>query len=134
MFHVQVEIGLYIMSPTLESFSRPFMRLWFYAAFIQIEFESSVRSYLVAKEEKVAFYLLTYGFNKKRKNRKERSIRSINPFKLIKRVKVLGSAKRENKFPPLGFCQDIFVCCLHPYTKQNNKIFIQTFRCAVFSM
>ena len=48
------------------------MRLWFYAAFIQIEFESSVRSYLVAKEEKVAFYLLTYGFNKKRKNIKEK--------------------------------------------------------------
>ena len=44
---------------------------------------------------------------------------------------MLGSAKRENKFPPLGFCQDIFVCCLHPYTKQNNKIFVQTFRCAV---
>ena len=28
----------------LESFNRPYMRLWFYAAFIQIEFGSSVRS------------------------------------------------------------------------------------------
>ena len=37
-FHVQVEIGLYVTSPTLESFNRPFMRLWFYGAFIQIEF------------------------------------------------------------------------------------------------
>ena len=24
----------------------------------------------------------------------------------------------------------IFLCCLHPYTGQNNKIFVQTFRCA----
>ena len=24
----------------------------------------------------------------------------------------------------------ICVCCLHPYTKQNNEIFVQTFRCA----
>ena len=35
--------------------------------------------HLVAIEEKVAFYLLTYGFNIKRKNIKE-SIRSINPL------------------------------------------------------
>ena len=45
MFHVQVEIGLYAMSPTLESFNRPFMRLWFYATFIQIEFGSSLQSF-----------------------------------------------------------------------------------------
>ena len=44
-FHVQVEIGLYVMSPTLKSFSRPFIRLWFYAAFSQIGFGSSVRSF-----------------------------------------------------------------------------------------
>ena len=43
--------------------------------------------HLVAIEEKVAFCLLTYGFNIKRKNiKKERSIRSINPLKLMKRV------------------------------------------------
>ena len=50
------------------------MRLWFYAAFIQIEFGSSVRSYahLVALKENVALYLLTYGFNIKRKNIKEK--------------------------------------------------------------
>ena len=43
--------------------------------------------HLVVIEEKVAFYLLTYGFNIKRKNMKEKkSIRSINPLKLIKRV------------------------------------------------
>ena len=42
-----------------------------------------------------------------------------------------GRAKRESKFPPLQFREDIFVCCLHPYAKQNNKIFVQTFRCAV---
>ena len=40
MFHVQVEIRRYVTSPTLESLNRPFMRLWFYAAFIQIEFGS----------------------------------------------------------------------------------------------
>ena len=34
MFHVQVEIGLYVMLPTLESLNRLFMRLWFYATFI----------------------------------------------------------------------------------------------------
>ena len=33
MFHIQVEIGLYIMSPTLESFNRPFMRLRFYVIY-----------------------------------------------------------------------------------------------------
>ena len=44
--------------------------------------------HLVAIEQKVEFYLLTYGFNIKRKKykRKERSIRSINSLKLIKRV------------------------------------------------
>ena len=42
-----------------------------------------------------------------------------------------GKAKRENKFPPLQSCWDNIVCCLHSYTKQNNKIFVQTFRCAV---
>ena len=43
--------------------------------------------HLVALEEKVAFYLLTYGFSIKSKKhkRKERSVRSINPLKLIKR-------------------------------------------------
>ena len=73
-FHVQVEIGLYVMSPALESFNRPSMRLWFYAAFIQIEFGSSVRSYahLVVLKENVALYLLTYGLNIKRKNIKEK--------------------------------------------------------------
>ena len=73
-FHVQVEIGLYAISPALESINRPFMRLWFYAAFIQIEFGSRVRSYvhLVVLEEKIALYLLTYGFNIKRKNIKEK--------------------------------------------------------------
>ena len=44
-FHVQTKIGLHVMSPTLESFNRPFMRLWFYTAFIQIEFGSSVWSF-----------------------------------------------------------------------------------------
>ena len=34
-FHILVEIGICIMSPTLESFNRPFMRLWFYAALIE---------------------------------------------------------------------------------------------------
>ena len=72
-FHVQVQIGLCVMSPTLESYNRPFMRLWFYAALIQIDFGSSVRAMdFVAIEEKVAFYLLTYGFNIKRKNTKEK--------------------------------------------------------------
>ena len=37
----------------------------------------------------------------------------------------------KDKFPPFRFRLDIFVCCLHPYTKQNNKIFVQMFRCAV---
>ena len=42
----------------------------------------------MAIEEKVAFYLLTYGFNIKRKSIKEKKegIRSINPLELIKRV------------------------------------------------
>ena len=44
-FHIQKEIGLYVMSPTLESFNKPFIRLWFYAAFTQIEFGLSLRSF-----------------------------------------------------------------------------------------
>ena len=40
--------------------------------------------HLVAIEEKVAFYLLTDGFNMKGKNMKERSVGSITP--LIKSV------------------------------------------------
>ena len=44
-FHVQLEIGLYIMSTTLESFNRTFMRLWFYAPFIKIECGSSMGSF-----------------------------------------------------------------------------------------
>ena len=49
------------------------MRLWFYAAFIQIEFGSSVQSYTSHHDRrKVAFYLLTYGFNIKRTNIKEK--------------------------------------------------------------
>ena len=45
MFHVQVEIGHDIMSPTFESFNRPFMRLCFYAMFIDIEFGLSMQSF-----------------------------------------------------------------------------------------
>ena len=44
-FHIQVEIGLFVMSLTLESFNRTFLRLWFYAAFILIEFGWSVQIY-----------------------------------------------------------------------------------------
>ena len=44
-FHIQVEICLYVMLPTLESFNKTFIRLWFYAAFIQIEFDLGVRSF-----------------------------------------------------------------------------------------
>ena len=51
--------------------------------------------HLVAIEEKVAFYLLTYGFNIKRKNIKEK--------KEVLKVLVRGRVKRENKFPPLRF-------------------------------
>ena len=49
--------------------------------------------HLVVIEEKVAFYLVTYGFNIKRK---------YNPLKLI-RFNVRGRVKRENKFPPFRF-------------------------------
>ena len=45
MFHIYTSgTGLCVMLPTLESFNRPFMRLWFYDMFIQIEFGMSVRS------------------------------------------------------------------------------------------
>ena len=44
--------------------------------------------HIVTIEEKVAFYVLTYGFDIKRKNAKEKRevLRRINPLKLIKRV------------------------------------------------
>ena len=51
--------------------------------------------HLIAIEEKVTFYLLTYGFNIKRKNIKEK--------KEVLKVLVRGRVKRENKFPPLRF-------------------------------
>ena len=54
-----MEIGPYVMSPTLESFNRPWMTD-----------RGSV--HLIAIEEEVAFYLFTYGFNIKRKNIKEK--------------------------------------------------------------
>ena len=41
-FHIQVEIGLYVMPSTSDSFNRPSMRLQFSPTFIQIEFGSSV--------------------------------------------------------------------------------------------
>ena len=88
-FHMQVEIGLYVMSPTLESLNRPFMRLWFYAAFISTEFGSSVRSYASCRHRRKSCVLFTYlwiQYKKKNYKRKERSIRSINPLKLIKRI------------------------------------------------
>ena len=105
-FRMQVEIDLYVMSPTLESFNRPFMRLWFYAAFIQIEFESSVRSYASRRHRRKRCVLFTYlwiKYKNKKEKRKERSIRRINPFKLIKGFKVRGRVKRENKFHPLQY-------------------------------
>ena len=88
-FHVQVEIGLYVMSLTLKSFNRPFMRLWHCAAFIQIEFGWSVRSYASCRHRRKSCVLFTYlwiQYKKKKYKRKERSIRSINPLKLTKRV------------------------------------------------
>ena len=43
--------------------------------------------HLVAIEEKVAFYLLTYGFNIKRKNIKEKKeVLEVSIHKLINRV------------------------------------------------
>ena len=88
-FHMQVEIGLYVMSPTLESLNRPFMRLWFYVAFIQIELESSMASYASCRHRRKTCVLFTYlwiQYKKKKYKREERSIRSINPLKLIKRI------------------------------------------------
>ena len=73
-FHVQVEIGLYVMSLTLKSFNRPFMRLWNCAAFIQIEFGSSVRSYASCRHRRKSCVLFTYLWiqYKKKKNIKEK--------------------------------------------------------------
>ena len=88
-YHVQVEIGLCVMSPTIESLNRPFVRLWFYAAFIQIEFGLSVRSYASRRHRRkscVLFTSLLIQYKKNKYKRKERSIRSINRLKLIKRV------------------------------------------------
>ena len=71
-FHVQVEIDLYVMPPTLESFNRPLLRLWFYAALIQIEFGSSMWRYLSYGLRRKSCVLLTFGFNIKRNNIKEK--------------------------------------------------------------
>ena len=75
-FHVQVETGLYVMSPALESFNRFFMRLWFYTAFTRHHRRKSC----------VIFAYFTFNIKRKNIKRKERSIGSINPLKLIKRV------------------------------------------------
>ena len=84
-FHVQVQISLYNMSLALESFNRPFMRLWFCTAFIQIEFGSSVSSISFTWKKNLRFIDLWIQYKKKIYKWK-RSIRSINPLKLIKRV------------------------------------------------
>ena len=52
-FHVQMEIGLYLTSPTLESLNRPFIRLWFYAVFIHIEFAEIERADFSLKLHKI---------------------------------------------------------------------------------
>ena len=76
-------------------------------------------THLVATGEKVVlFTYLWIQYKKKKYKRKERSIRSINPLKLIKRVKVLGNMKRENKFPPLRFRQDI-LCIVYTHTQSK---------------
>ena len=54
------------------------MRLWFFAVFIQVEFGSSVRSCeSLHDRRKLAFYLVTYGFNIKRKNIKEKKVLEV---------------------------------------------------------
>ena len=81
-FYIQVEIGLYVMSPILDSFNRLFMRLLFYIAYIQKEFVSSVRSYgsrCLIRKGCVLFTYLWIQYKKKKYKRKERSFRSINP-------------------------------------------------------
>ena len=88
-FHIQLEIGLFVMSPTLESFNRTFMRFWFYATFIQIEFGSSVQSYASCCHRRNSCVLFTYLWieHKKKKYKwKERSITNIDSLKLINRV------------------------------------------------
>ena len=88
-FRLHLEIGLYPMPPTLERFNRPFMRLWFYAAFIQIEFGSSMRSYASCCQRRKSCVLFTYlwiQYKRKKYIREERSIKSINPLKLVNRV------------------------------------------------
>ena len=61
--------------------------------------------HLVVIEEKVVFYLLTYGFNIKRKYIKEKKevLEVLIHFSESKGLKVRGIAKHENKFTPLQF-------------------------------
>ena len=59
--------------------------------------------HLVAIRRKSLLTHLWIQYKSKNYKRKERSIRSINPFKLKKRFKVRGRAKREIKFPSLRF-------------------------------
>ena len=78
------------------SFKRPFIRLWFYATFILIEFRSSVRSYASRCHRRKSCILFNYLWiqYKKNKYKRKESINplkykrkeSINPRKLIKRV------------------------------------------------
>ena len=70
--------------------------------------------HLVAIEEKVAFYLLTYGFNMKGKNMKEKSVGSITP--LIKRVYSAGQSEvwkqvSSSSIPLKYFC--VFLTPIH---------------------
>ena len=58
-----------------------------------------------------------------------KSIKSINPLKLKKGLKCGGEQNVKTIFLLFDSVK-IFLCCLHPYTRQNNKIFVQTFRWA----
>ena len=93
-FQVQVEIGLYIMSPTLEGINRPFMRSWIYTMVIQIEFGSSMQSYASHRHRGESCIWFTYlWIPYKKKKYKEKKIGSINPLKFIKKIESAGESE-----------------------------------------
>ena len=125
-FHVQVEIGLYVMSLTLKSFNRPFMRLWNCAAFIQIEFGSSVRSYASCRHRRKSCVLFTYlwiQYKKKKYKRKERSIKSISTGESEAWKQVSSSS-----IPLRYFC--VLLTPIHE-AKQNIRSDVQMCRCSM---
>ena len=120
-FHIQVEFGLYVMSLTLKSFNRPFMRLWNYSNWVWIE--RAELCILPPQKKKLRFIYLWIQYKKKKYKRKERSIRNISAGESEAWKQVSSSS-----IPLRYFC--VLLTPIHE-AKQNIRSAAQMRRCSM---